>query len=147
MTNNCVFDCRIAGSKDAVDAVINYIKEHSYTWHKLYSYIESTAGQYEKDVMIQGDVKTSVLHAWNLLRLDGIESILNIPGEWSLEVYSEESLHGFSEHIIFVNGLIVFNECRHYAEGHDEESNTDYQIGGYSVFEFDFKTDKSIPEH
>lgn len=64
MANNCFYDMRVAGKKETVESVIEFVKNHSYDGCDVYDENEPSA-EYEKDVFINGDVKWSVMTAWN----------------------------------------------------------------------------------
>ena len=64
MANNCFYDMRVAGKKETVESVIEFVKNHSYDGCDVYDENESST-EYEKDVFINGDVKWSVMTAWN----------------------------------------------------------------------------------
>jgi hypothetical protein len=73
-------------------------------------------------------------------------SLLDIKGDYILEVFSEEPGNSFQEHYIVKNGELVIDDCRDYREEWDEEHNISYLYGGYRDWKLDFDKDKDIPE-
>lgn len=180
MANNCFFNARLIGKGDVVDKVSEWIKNHTYD---SCEFVESagppisdkilTDFEHDTDICIYGDVKWSVLSAWNLdkknpkspynidsatseimkktlqnlenKRVHG-ESLLDFTEGYMIEIYSEESGMGFQEHYIIKNGEVLVDDCRHWSEGYNEDTDESYPVGGFKEFISDFNPDKIIPE-
>lgn len=175
MPINCKYNMRVAGKTEVVDAVIAYVKSHSYSNFRIYdeffsTTVENQSAYEKKDVYITGDVKQSVLGAWNMHKYnscvipDGAsesiknyiknseksrlekDSILDIKGV-DIEIYSVhvdecemEPENGFAEHYILKDGKIVLDDIRTYSE------HTIYN-GGYAECLLDFDETKEIPTY
>ena len=72
MANSCFFNARIAGKKEDVDKVFDFIKEHACS-AEVYDTEEES--EYEEDFYISGEVKWSLSGAWNFDKLKDIEQI------------------------------------------------------------------------
>lgn len=75
------------------------------------------------------------------------ESILDIKGNYELEVYSSECGMGFAEHYIFKDGKILLDNCRDYSEFYDEEKDTVTLNGGFAYYTFKFDPTLDIPRY
>ena len=58
MANSCFFNARIAGKKEDVDKVFDFIKEHAYG-AEVYDTEEES--EYEEDFYVSGEVKWIVV--------------------------------------------------------------------------------------
>lgn len=79
------------------------------------------------------------------------ESLLDIRGDtdddYKIEIFSEEPSMGFAEHYILSAGKIILDDCRHFYEAFDEETETSTFNGGFEYYSFSFDPTYVIPEY
>ena len=130
--------------------------------------------EYETDFYVEGGVKNSICSAWNMdkfkpssiftdtsgvtsdmmkeiyanienRRING-PSLLDIKGDYNIEIFSEEVANGFQEHYIIKGGEVILDDCREFYNYYEDDDETKSFIdGGYSEWKLDFDTTKDIP--
>ena len=118
MANNCTYEMRIAGKKETVEKIYEFAKEHSYTFCEIFMELDPNIeeeSEYEADMRICGDVKWSIVAAWNMDKYKPrdkyIEEALKDPGtpvniKTLYSNMEEERIHGPS--ILDVKGEYIF---------------------------------------
>lgn len=162
--NKSYFNARIAGNTNEVDKAFDFIKTHSLD---VMIYDENTSSEYEKDISVEGACEHSVCVAWNVDKYasttkvsasEGLQqivdeineesaeadSIMDIKGNVSIEVFAEENDVGFQEHYLIKNNTLLINDEREYSE--DDTPEGTRQVGGYATWDLDFNENKVIPE-
>ena len=145
MANNCFYDMKITGRKEAISELIQMLKwkgkyENSGLGRTYSCCIIEGITEIEGDIgyaVVCGDCAWSVYTA--MMDYHGREHSLESETErlgLIVEVYSSEPGIGFQEHILIDKGVIEFNDCVDYEEHwvedyasieeYNEENDTDF---------------------
>ena len=149
MANNCMYEMKVVGSKEAINRVVTCLKAH-YNYsvakpeHKhFFRVFEAYDDKIEKigdntySVFVWGDCAWSVSSCmlsgahtyYNDLKKDFPEIFMGTDlkeqsKDCTIEVFSEETGMGFSEHYIFKNGECLCDDCVEIENaGYDEDGN------------------------
>ena len=160
MANICDFSMVVKGKKENIEQFINMMEQKGDVWMGRGAYVYGQDMQkVENEIyrcQIEGETKWSVQSSM----VSNAISMRTEPEKWAfhedkatlsfvtlyeaceqleldMEVYSEEPGCGFQEHYVFIDGVLVAEECVDYEEEYNEETEEYESSGGFDSWDFE----------